>query len=121
MVTNTTDYGAFVELSSSVTGLVHISELSEKYVRRVTDVVRSGDPIMVEVLNVDDRGRYKLRRIDPTAGEDESGDANERESDKRDDAPEENARSGGKPTPTEQEPITPEAPEEESTEFEDRW
>ena len=64
-VTNTTDYGAFVELADGVTGLVHISALSDEYVRRVTDVVKSGDTVTVEVLNIDERGRYKLRRIMP--------------------------------------------------------
>jgi polyribonucleotide nucleotidyltransferase len=64
-VTNTTDYGAFVELAPDVTGLIHISALSEEYVRRVTDIVRTGDRVKVEVLNIDDRGRYKLRRIEP--------------------------------------------------------
>jgi len=64
-VTNTTDYGAFVELAPDVTGLIHISALSEDYVRRVTDVVHTGDPVKVEVLNIDERGRYKLRRIEP--------------------------------------------------------
>jgi len=64
-VTNTTDYGAFVELAPDVTGLIHISALSDDYVRRVNDVVRTGDPVKVEVLNIDERGRYKLRRIEP--------------------------------------------------------
>ncbi|MFC2106651.1 S1 RNA-binding domain-containing protein, partial [Candidatus Bipolaricaulota bacterium] len=64
-VTNTTDYGAFVEIAPDVTGLVHISALSDEYVRRVTDVIKPGDPIRVEVLNIDDRGRYKLQRIVP--------------------------------------------------------
>jgi polyribonucleotide nucleotidyltransferase len=65
IVTNTTDYGAFVELAPDVTGLIHISALSSDYVRRVTDVVRTGDRVKVEVLSIDDRGRYKLRRIEP--------------------------------------------------------
>jgi len=64
-VTNTTDYGAFVELAPDVTGLIHISALSDDYVRRVTDVVRPGDRVKVEVVSVDERGRYKLRRIIP--------------------------------------------------------
>lgn len=64
-VENTTDYGAFVELTSEVTGLIHISALSDEYVRRVEDVLRAGDRVTVEVLNIDERGRYKLRRIDP--------------------------------------------------------
>jgi polyribonucleotide nucleotidyltransferase len=64
-VTHITDYGAFVELAPGVTGLVHISELSDKYVHRVEDVVNSGDRVTVEVLNIDERGRYKLRRVTP--------------------------------------------------------
>jgi polyribonucleotide nucleotidyltransferase len=64
-VSNITDYGAFVDLGGNVTGLVHISALSDDYVKRVEDVVRPGDPITVEVLHVDERGRYKLRRVIP--------------------------------------------------------
>lgn len=64
-VANTTDYGAFVELGSDITGLIHISELSDNYVKRVEDVVKMGDRVTVEVLKIDERGRYKLRRIIP--------------------------------------------------------
>jgi len=64
-VENITDYGAFVELAPGITGLVHISALSDAYVRRVEDVVKPGDKITVEVLDIDERGRYKLRRIAP--------------------------------------------------------
>jgi len=64
-VANTTDYGAFVELGSDITGLIHISELSDNYVKRVEDVVKTGDQVTVEVLKIDERGRYKLRRIIP--------------------------------------------------------
>ena len=127
-VTNTTDYGAFVELTSSVTGLVHISELSEKYVRRVTDIVRSGDPIMVEVLNVDDRGRYKLRRIDPSAEEGNHLEPEEESEPQLESAPEESQvasrdeqadeQPSPAPAPT---PVVHDEPEEETTEFEDRW
>jgi polyribonucleotide nucleotidyltransferase len=66
-VSNTTDYGAFVDLGGNVTGLVHISALSDDYVKRVEDVVKPGDRITVEVLQIDG-GRYKLRRVVP-AGE----------------------------------------------------
>lgn len=66
-VENTTDYGAFVELAPGVTGLIHISALSDGYVRRVEDVVKPGDKVTVEVLDIDERGRYKLRRIAPQA------------------------------------------------------
>jgi len=62
-VANTTDYGAFVELAPDITGLIHISALSDEYVKRVEDVVRPGDRVSVEVLNIDERGRFKLRRV----------------------------------------------------------
>lgn len=64
-VTKTTEYGAFVELSPGITGLIHISALAEEYVKRVEDVVKPGDRVIVEVMNIDDRGRFKLRRIVP--------------------------------------------------------
>ena len=64
-VANTTDYGAFVELTQDVTGLIHISALADEYVKRVEDIVKPGDRVTVEVLNIDDRGRFKLRRVVP--------------------------------------------------------
>jgi len=64
-VANTTDYGAFVELTQDITGLIHISALSDEYVKRVEDVVKPGDRVTVEVLNIDERGRFKLRRVAP--------------------------------------------------------
>ena len=56
------DFGAFVEILPGVEGLVHISELAEGYVDRVTDVVDVGDVIDVVIINVDDRGKIKLSR-----------------------------------------------------------
>lgn len=64
-VANITDYGAFVELTQDITGLIHISALSDEYVKRVEDVVKPGDRVTVEVLNIDERGRFKLRRVVP--------------------------------------------------------
>jgi polyribonucleotide nucleotidyltransferase len=56
------DFGAFIEILPGVEGLCHISELEEGYINRVTDVVQVGDPIEVEIINVDDRGKIKLSR-----------------------------------------------------------
>ncbi len=56
------EFGAFVEILPGVEGLCHVSELSDGYVNRVTDVVNVGDTIEVEVINVDDRGKIKLSR-----------------------------------------------------------
>ncbi|TAJ21499.1 MAG: polyribonucleotide nucleotidyltransferase [Planctomycetota bacterium] len=54
------EFGAFVEILPGVEGMVHISELAEGYVERVTDVVSIGDKLEVVVINVDDRGKIKL-------------------------------------------------------------
>ncbi len=52
-VTRLMEFGAFVELEPAVEGLIHISELAPQRVRRVIDVVRSGQEVQVMVLNVD--------------------------------------------------------------------
>lgn len=60
-VKRVTDFGAFVELTPGVEGLVHISELGPERVQRVTDVVREGDMVEAKVLSVDeDRRRIAL-------------------------------------------------------------
>jgi len=56
------DFGAFVEIFPGQDGLVHISELSDGYVRSVSDVVKVGDEIKVKVIAIDDQGRIKLSR-----------------------------------------------------------
>ncbi|HSW45350.1 MAG TPA: S1 RNA-binding domain-containing protein, partial [Phycisphaerae bacterium] len=56
-----TDFGAFVELTPGVEGMVHISELSDTRVRQVGDVVKVGQAVRVKVLEVDeDRRRIGL-------------------------------------------------------------
>src|SRR3954453_12675941 len=56
------DFGAFVEIAPETDGLCHVSELSDRYIDRVTDVVDMGDEIKVKVLLIDDQGRIKLSR-----------------------------------------------------------
>ncbi len=56
------EFGAFVEVFPGQDGLVHISELSDKRVARVEDVVKMGDEIMVKCVGVDEKGRVKLSR-----------------------------------------------------------
>jgi len=51
------DFGAFVELTPGVEGLVHISELSDEHVRTVGDVVREGQTVGAKVLSVDEDQR----------------------------------------------------------------
>ena len=50
-------FGALVELDSGVSGLVHISELAHKHVRRVTEVVSEGQEVDVAVLSIDNEKR----------------------------------------------------------------
>ncbi len=54
------DFGAFVNFIGSRDGLVHISELADHRVAKVTDIVREGDEVKVKVLAVDDRGKVRL-------------------------------------------------------------
>lgn len=55
-------FGAFVELFKGKDGLVHISEMDEKRINRVEDVVAIGDEIMVKVKAIDQQGRVNLSR-----------------------------------------------------------
>jgi uncharacterized protein len=59
IVTNVTGFGAFVDIGVHQDGLVHVSELSDRYVKSPGDVVKVRQPVMVTVLNVD----VKRRRI----------------------------------------------------------
>jgi polyribonucleotide nucleotidyltransferase len=56
------DFGAFVEILPGTDGLVHISELEDKRVEKVSDILKEGDEVMVKVLNVDQRGKIRLSR-----------------------------------------------------------
>jgi polyribonucleotide nucleotidyltransferase len=63
-VVKTTTFGAFVELTKGVDGLLHISNLSTGRVEKVEDVINRGDVVDVRVVEVDKaRGRIGLRRI----------------------------------------------------------
>lgn len=57
-----TNFGAFVEILPGKEGLVHISKLSRQRVRKVEDVVKVGDEIIVKVHQIDDQGRINLIR-----------------------------------------------------------
>jgi len=59
-VVKTTDFGAFVQLAPGTDGLVHISQLANYRVAKVTDVVKEGDVIKVKCLEVSQDGRIRL-------------------------------------------------------------
>jgi len=56
------DFGAFVQIIPGVDGLVHISELENKRVEKVSDVLQEGEIIKVKVLDIDQRGKIRLSR-----------------------------------------------------------
>jgi polyribonucleotide nucleotidyltransferase len=56
------DFGAFVEIFPGTDGLVHISQLAHERVRRVSDVLKEGDEVMVKVLEIDKQGKIRLSR-----------------------------------------------------------
>lgn len=61
-VTSIKDFGAFIEIAPGKDGLCHISELSDGFVKNVTDVCKIGDTFEVKVIAVDDQNRVKLSR-----------------------------------------------------------
>ena len=61
-VTRIMTFGAFVEFVPGREGLVHISELEWNRVDKVEDVVKTGDPIRVKLIKVDDQGRLDFSR-----------------------------------------------------------
>ena len=63
------DFGAFVNILPGKDGLVHISQISDQRVEKVTDVLKEGQMIRVMVVDVDNRGRIKLSMKDATAAD----------------------------------------------------
>lgn len=59
-VVSVMDFGAFVQIMPGKDGLVHVSELSEDRVEKVSDVVKEGDKVTVKLVAIDDRGRLQL-------------------------------------------------------------
>lgn len=66
-VTGITNFGAFVLLPNGKTGLVHISEVADEYVRDVNDHLKEQQVVRVKVLSHDERGRTALsiKQADP--------------------------------------------------------
>jgi len=55
-------FGAFCEIAPRKEGLVHVSELSNTFVKKVEDVVKIGDEIKVKVIGIDELGRINLSK-----------------------------------------------------------
>ena len=60
-VRNVIDFGAFVDVGVKHDGLVHISEMSEKFVKNPSEIVSVGDIVKVKVISIDkERQKVKL-------------------------------------------------------------
>ncbi|MDQ2086531.1 S1 RNA-binding domain-containing protein [Herbivorax sp. ANBcel31] len=59
-VSGITNFGAFVQLSNSQTGLVHISEVAEEYVKDIKTYLKENQTVKVKVISVDNNGRISL-------------------------------------------------------------
>lgn len=75
VVTNVTNFGAFVDIGVHQDGLVHISAMAEKFVKDPRDIVKAGDIVKVKVMEVDvDRNRIGLSmRLGDDAGSQKTG------------------------------------------------
>lgn len=67
-ISGITNFGAFVLLATGQTGLVHISEVADAYVRDVRDFLKEGDKVRVKVVSIDERGKMALsiKQADPS-------------------------------------------------------
>lgn len=63
-----TDFGAFVEIFPGTDGLIHISELANRRVKRVEDVLQEGDEVLVKVIGIE-KGKIRLSRKEALADE----------------------------------------------------
>ena len=54
------DFGAFVTILPGKDGLVHISQISDEHVEKVSDKLSEGDVVRVKVLEIDRQGRVRL-------------------------------------------------------------
>lgn len=68
-ITRIVDFGAFVEIMPGTEGLLHISQIAQERVEKVTDYLQEGQEIRVKCLEVDQRGRIKLSIKELTAEE----------------------------------------------------
>lgn len=69
-VTGLTNFGAFIELPDHKVGMVHISEVSNQFVKEISDFLEKGQIVRVKVLNIDDTGKISLsiKQVNDDAG-----------------------------------------------------
>lgn len=77
-VTKLTKFGAFVDLGEGKSGLVHISEVADTFVKNINEYLSEGDEVEVKILKIDDNGKIALSIKDAVekVEEPQSNDAN---------------------------------------------
>jgi polyribonucleotide nucleotidyltransferase len=60
VVVSVMPYGAFVDIKPGVSGLVHVSEMADEYIKDVNKVVSEGDKVKVKLIGIDKEGKLKL-------------------------------------------------------------
>ncbi|RBP35478.1 S1 domain-containing RNA-binding protein [Garciella nitratireducens] len=60
IVTGITNFGAFIQLEAGKTGLVHISEVSDNYVKDIHEYLKQKDKVKVKILSIDGKGKISL-------------------------------------------------------------
>jgi uncharacterized protein len=71
VVTNVTRFGAFIDIGVHQDGLVHVSELSNRFVKDASEVVKAGQIVKVQVLNVDTKAKriaLSMKALEPAPG-----------------------------------------------------
>ncbi|ODM27468.1 S1 RNA-binding domain-containing protein [Acetivibrio mesophilus] len=67
-VSGITNFGAFIQLSNGQTGLVHISEVAEEYVKDIKSHLKENQTVKVKIISVDKNGKISLsikKALDP--------------------------------------------------------
>ncbi|HHV93033.1 MAG TPA: S1 RNA-binding domain-containing protein [Firmicutes bacterium] len=69
-VTGITNFGAFVELADGKTGLVHISEVADTYVKDINDYLKQNDRVKVKVININgDRIGLSIKQVNSASSD----------------------------------------------------
>ena len=69
-VTGITKFGVFVDLENGLTGMVHISEVSDTFVKEIADFVKLGDEVKVKILSIgeDKKISLSMKQANPDLG-----------------------------------------------------
>ena len=59
-ITSITNFGAFVSLPEGPDGMVHISEISDRFIKNINEVCKVGDVVSVKVISIADNGKIAL-------------------------------------------------------------